>query len=267
VVIACPDPNPRVEGGGVAALRAAGIEVQSGLMQAAAEDLNCGFLQRAHSGRPWVRVKSAVSLDGRTALANGESRWISGEESRRDVQRWRARASAILTGIGTVLADDPSLDARVDAPVRQPLRVVADSGWRSPPGSRVLREPSLALVAGRAEAAVPRALQAAGVDCLPLPGSADGGVDLAALLQALGEREINEVQVEAGSRLCGSLLRAGLVDEILLYQAPLLLGDEAAGPFALGPLESMAGRTHLDRVEAVFIGADLRLLLRPRRGD
>lgn len=267
VVVACADPNPRVDGGGMAALRAAGIEVGSGLLQAAAEDLNCGFLQRARSGRPWVRVKSAVSLDGRTALANGESRWISSEESRSDVQRWRARASAILTGIGTVLADDPSMDARVDDPVKQPLRVIADSRWRTPPGSRILREPPLALVAGRADAAVPPALQEAGAECLPVPAAPDGGVDLAALLQMLGEREVNEVQVEAGARLCGSLLQAGLVDEILLYQAPVLLGDGAAGPFAFGPLESMAGRTHLERVESAYCGRDLRLRLRPRHGD
>jgi diaminohydroxyphosphoribosylaminopyrimidine deaminase/5-amino-6-(5-phosphoribosylamino)uracil reductase len=266
VVIACADPNPQVNGGGVARLRAAGVAVQSGLMTEAAAALNCGFLMRMAAGRPWVRVKSAISLDGRTALRSGASRWISGEQSRRDVQHWRARSSAILTGIGTVLADDPRLDARVDdaaeGGVLQPLRVVADSRWRTPPASRVLLDPARTLLAGDRERAVPAALQALGARCLPLPAPS-GRVDLEALLHALAELEINEVQVEAGARLCGALLGAGLVDELLVYQAPVLLGDGGPGLAALGPLESMADRTHLEVLETIHVGDDLRIRLKP----
>lgn len=274
VVIACADPNPRVNGGGVARLRAAGVEVQSGLMAEAAAALNCGFLMRMQAGRPWVRVKSAISLDGRTALRSGESRWISGEASRRDVQHWRARSSAILTGIGTVLADDPRLDARLEdvtegvaeaavvGKVLQPLRVVADSRWRTPPGSRLLQDPARTLLAGDRDRPVPAALQALGARCLPLPARA-GSVDLEALLRALAELEINEVQVEAGARLCGALLGAGLVDELLVYQAPVLLGDGGPGLAALGPLESMAERMHLEVLETARFGDDLRIRLKP----
>jgi diaminohydroxyphosphoribosylaminopyrimidine deaminase/5-amino-6-(5-phosphoribosylamino)uracil reductase len=274
VVIACADPNPRVNGGGVARLRAAGVEVQSGLMAAAAAALNCGFLMRMQAGRPWVRMKSAISLDGRTALRNGESRWISSEPSRRDVQHWRARSSAILTGIGTVLADDPRLDARLEGiaeggaeaaaegKVLQPLRVVADSRWRTPPASRILQDPTRTLLAGDRDQPVPAVLQALGARCLPLPARS-GRVDLEALLRALAELEINEVQVEAGARLCGALLGAGLVDEWLVYQAPVLLGDGGPGPAALGPLESMAERTHLEVLETTHFGDDLRIRLKP----
>jgi diaminohydroxyphosphoribosylaminopyrimidine deaminase/5-amino-6-(5-phosphoribosylamino)uracil reductase len=260
VVAASPDPNTAVAGGGLDRLREAGVTVQAGLMAEQAEALNCGFMMRMRRGRPWVRVKSAVSLDGRTALRSGESQWISGEASRRDVQRWRARSSAILTGIGTVLADDPSLQARVEGPVRQPLRVVADSGWRTPPGSRLLEEPSRTLLAGDRERPVPAALQALDVSCLPVTAG-QGGLDLEELLRALAQRQINELQVEAGARLCGSLLNAGLVDEVLIYQAPVLLGDGGPGPFALGPLESMAKRTHLKVLETTHFGDDLRIRL------
>jgi diaminohydroxyphosphoribosylaminopyrimidine deaminase/5-amino-6-(5-phosphoribosylamino)uracil reductase len=270
VVFACADPNPRVNGGGAARLRAAGVDVQSGLMAGEAAALNCGFLMRMQSGRPWVRVKSAISLDGRTALRNGESRWISSEESRRDVQHWRARSSAILTGVGTVLADDPRLDARpegvsgsaAEGGILQPLRVVADSHWRTPPASRVLHDPARTVLAGDRDRAIPAALQALGARCLPLPAPS-GRVDLEALLQALAELEINEVQVEAGARLCGALLGAGLVDEWLVYQAPVLLGDGGPGLAALGPLESMAERMHLEVLETTHFGDDLRLRLKP----
>jgi diaminohydroxyphosphoribosylaminopyrimidine deaminase/5-amino-6-(5-phosphoribosylamino)uracil reductase len=266
VVFACADPNPRVNGGGAARLRAAGVEVQSGLLAEAAAELNCGFLTRMRAGRPWLRLKSAVSLDGRTALHNGESRWISSEASRRDVQHWRARSSAILTGIGTVLADDPRLDARLEwaaeRQVLQPLRVVADSRWRTPPASQVLQDPGRTLLAGDRGCAVPAALQALGARCLPLPAPS-GRVDLEALLRALAELEINEVQVEAGARLCGALLGAGLVDEWLVYQAPVLLGDGGPGLASLGPLESMAERMHLEVLETTRFGDDLRIRLKP----
>ncbi|MEJ2402196.1 MAG: bifunctional diaminohydroxyphosphoribosylaminopyrimidine deaminase/5-amino-6-(5-phosphoribosylamino)uracil reductase RibD [Xanthomonadales bacterium] len=262
VVVAVEDPHPEVDGKGLRQLREAGVRVETGLLAAHAERLNPGFLKRARTGRPWLRVKSAASLDGRTGLAGGASKWITGDDARRDVQSWRARSSAILTGIGTVLADDPALDARVAGPVRQPLRIVVDSAWRTPSGSRVLREPEQAWIVGGARTPATEALEAAGVRCTSLPG-ADGRVDPARLLDALGEAELNEVQVEAGSRLCGSLLQAGLVDEILVYLAPVLLGDGGPGPFAFGPLESMQGRTHLHLVDTTHVGRDLRLRLVP----
>lgn len=262
VVAAIEDPHPRVNGGGLQQLRDAGVQVESGLMAVQAEELNAGFLKRMRSGRPWVRIKSAVSLDGRTGLANGESKWITGEDSRLDVQRWRARSSAILTGIGTVLADDPSMTARVSGSVKQPLRVVADSHWRTPKDSRILEDPETAWVAGGKLNEAGQSLEAAGVRCLSIPGSG-GRTDLGGLLDAMGVAGINEVQVEAGPELCGALLKQGLVDEILLYLAPVLLGESPNGPFAFGPLESMAGRTHLEWLETNHIGADLRLRLKP----
>jgi diaminohydroxyphosphoribosylaminopyrimidine deaminase/5-amino-6-(5-phosphoribosylamino)uracil reductase len=260
VVIASRDPNPRVNGGGQQQLLAAGVKVDSGLMAQEAEALNAGYMSRMRIGRPWVRIKSAISLDGRSALRNGQSKWISCDASRDDVQRWRARSSAILTGIGTVLADDPSMDARVDQTVKQPLKVIVDSQWRTPPQSRILAGPGETLIAGDDSIAVPANLSSANVQCLPLPAS-NGRVNLHHLLRSLAEMEINEVQVEAGARLCGALLEEQLVDEILIYQAPVLLGDGGPGPFALGPLESMAERTHLTVLETTQIGNDLRIRL------
>lgn len=262
VVIASRDPNPEVDGDGVGRLRAAGLEVEVGLMADEAESLNCGFYSRMRAERPWVRVKSAISLDGRTALPSGESKWISGPESRSDVQHWRARSSAILTGIGTVIADDPRMTARVEAPVVQPLRVVADSRWRTPPDSRILERPEEVLLAGDGSRELPAALADLGVHTQSLPASR-GGIDLGELLKALARREVNEVQVEAGARLCGSLLQDGLVDELLIYQAPVLLGDGGPGPFQIGPLESMADRTHLEIMGSDRLGDDLRIRLRP----
>ncbi len=260
------DPNIRVNGAGRKRLQEAGVQVACGLMATAAEELNAGFLMRMRSGRPWVRVKLASSLDGRTALSNGVSQWISSEASRADVQHWRARSCAILTGIGTVLADDPALTARVNEAAKestlQPLRVVADTHWRTPPCSRVLHDPASAVIAGSQEHAIPAALAASGVECLALP-EVNGRVDLHALLSALAVREINEVQVEAGADLCGALLKAALVDEIVLYQAPVLLGEGGPGLFNLGMLESMRERTHLRVVETCYFGVDMRLRLRP----
>ncbi len=258
VVFAGDDPNPGVSGGGAQRLRAAGITVESGLLQREAEKLNPGFLSRTRSGRPWVRAKCAISLDGRTALRSGESQWISSEHSRRDVQRWRARSSAILTGIGTVLADDPSLNARLETPVLQPLRVVVDSAWRTPPDSRLFSVEGPVLIAGLERNAIPAGLERRNVECLPLPAG-ESGVDLAALFSALADREINEAQVEAGAALCGSLLQQGLIDELLIYRAPMLLGDGGPGPFAFGPLDSMAERTHLKWVESRRFGVDQRI--------
>lgn len=262
VVCAMEDPNVLVNGAGRRRLQESGVQVDCGLMATAAEELNAGFLMRMRSARPWVRVKLACSLDGRTALANGVSQWISSEASRADVQRWRARSCAILTGIGTVLADDPALTARLSEAALQPLRVVADTRWRTPPNCRMLLDPASVLIAGSRERAIPAALAAAGAECLPLP-EVDGRVDLHALLRSLAVREINEVQVEAGADLCGALLAANLVDEIVLYQAPVLLSKGGPGLFNLGEIESMRDRTDLEVLETRQFGVDTRLRLRP----
>lgn len=262
VVAAIEDPHPRVNGGGFQRLRDAGVKVESGLLAAQAEELNAGFIKRMRSGQPWVRIKSAVSMDGRTGLANGDSKWITGEEARRDVQRWRARSSAILTGIGTVLADNPSMNARVNGAVKQPVRIVADSHWRTPPDHRILAQPEMAWVAGGKLNSAGRKLRERGINCLDIPDR-KGRTDLVDLLGSMADAGINEVQVEAGPVLCGALLEHGLVDEVLLYMAPVLLGDSPRGPFAFGPLETMAGSTHLELLETIQIGTDLRLRLRP----
>jgi len=263
VVIAMQDPNVRVDGSGRRRLEAAGVLVDCGLMSDAAGELNQGFITRMRTGKPWVRVKIASSLDGRTALQSGESRWISSAASRLDVQSWRARSSAILTGIGTVLADDPAMTARVADPPLLPLRVVVDTHWRTPASSRILSPPSSAMVVGSRDFEIPSALLETGVRCLSLP-EGPGGVDLKALMGVLAELQINELQVEAGAVLCGALLSAGLVDEILYYLAPVLLGEGGPGPFALGVLESMAQRTQLEISGECRIGDDLRIILRPK---
>jgi diaminohydroxyphosphoribosylaminopyrimidine deaminase/5-amino-6-(5-phosphoribosylamino)uracil reductase len=272
VVVASADPHPRVNGQGLKRLSAAGVVVQTGLMASEAEALNPGFFMRMRNDRPWVRVKSAISLDGRTALGNGDSKWISSELSRRDVQKWRARSSAILTGIGTVLADNPNMNVRLDkgqhdpaakTTDRQPWRIVADSNWRTPVSSRILADPSRVIIAGSRDLVAPPELVATGAHCIPL-STTSGRIDLIPLLSRLAEMEINEIQVEAGGCLCGALLRDRLVDEVLIYQAPLLLGDGAPGPFAFGPLESMDERTHLKLLESRRFGRDLRLRLVPQ---
>jgi diaminohydroxyphosphoribosylaminopyrimidine deaminase/5-amino-6-(5-phosphoribosylamino)uracil reductase len=262
VVIAGSDPNPQVNGKGLSRLTDAGVTVEHGLMAQEAESLNPGFLMRMRSGRPWVRIKIAISLDGRTALQSGESQWISSEASRRDVQRWRARSSAILTGIGTVLADNPAMNARLDREVLQPVRIIADSRWRTPPDCRMLTTEGDVVIAGSEDVPIPPALAASRARCLPLPVSEEG-IELAALLAELSQMEINEVQVEAGSRLAGALLKTQQADELLIYQAPVLLGSGGAGPFEFGPLESMTERTHLKILETLHMGSDLRIRLQP----
>jgi diaminohydroxyphosphoribosylaminopyrimidine deaminase/5-amino-6-(5-phosphoribosylamino)uracil reductase len=267
VVIASSDPNPLVNGKGISQLRDAGIVIETGLMDHAAQKLNPGFFKRMKTGMPWVRVKTAQSLDGRTALAGGESKWISGDASRQDVQRWRARSSAILTGVGTVLADDPRMTVRSNgasdqSPKRQPLKVVVDSYFRSPADSRIFSNPNEVIVAGLHSAEIPVQLAALGVEIIQLTEAGVGdGVDLRELMVALARREINEVQVEAGSRLCGSLLTEGLVDEILIYQAPLLMGEDGPASFRLGPYEQMSESLRLKVMETRMVGMDLRLRL------
>ena len=264
VVAAMRDPFPQVDGAGFDKLRAAGVEVQSGLMEAQARQLNRGFLSRIERGRPWLRVKLGTSLDGRTAMANGESKWITGEASRRDVQRWRARSGAILTGANTVLADDPSLTVRLEdaSEFVPPLRVVLDPGLATIARGRVREGDAPTLYLHAPDAKPPRELaaQRAAVDVR------EGRFDLLAVLALLARREINEVQVEAGATLAGAFLAAGLVDELLLYLAPTLLGDGARPLFSGLGIEAMAQRTQLQVVESRSVGEDQRLLLRPVAG-
>lgn len=267
VVAALGDPNPRVAGQGFARLRAAGVSVElaapDSAVAVAARELNIGFLTRMARGRPWVRLKVAASLDGRTALVNGASRWITGEAARADGRAWRRRAGAVLTGVGTVRDDDPRLDVREPATARQPLRVVADSALRTPPAARILAPPGQVLIAHAVDAAAApaaAALQARGAALCRLP-AADGGIDLDALLAELARREVNELHVEAGRTLNGALLRAGLVDELLLYLAPLLIGAgrELA---ALGPFDALADALRWRFVAVDRVGDDLRLRAR-----
>lgn len=262
VVFAIEDPNPDVNGNGCQRLIDAGIEVQSGLMAAQAEELNAGFLKRMSQGRPWVRIKLAQSLDGHIGLANGESQWISGPEARADVQNWRARADVILTGIGTVLADDPSLNLRNDKNARQPMRVIVDSHWRTPANARLLGLPGKVLIAGLTEIPVPESLTETSAECLGLPAS-EGRVDIRVLLAELAQRGCNEVQVEAGATLCGTLIQQRLVDELLIYQAPIILGGGAVSPFAAPRLDNMQDRVHLEWMDSRRIGQDQRLRLKP----
>lgn len=280
VVVALTDPFPEVDGRGIARMRAAGIEVvvadPASDLAVAARELNIGFFSRVRRKRPWLRMKIAASLDGRTALTNGRSQWITGAPARADGHAWRRRASATLTGIGTVLEDDPRLDVREVPTARQPQRVIVDSRLQTPLGARILQPPgNVWIYAGaqdagsRSDEAVQaatrrRALEATGtVDIrdLPEPGGA-GKVDLAAMLADLAARGVNELHVEAGHKLNASLLRAGLVDELLVYLAPKLigLGREMA---AFGPIAELAEALPLRFIETVPIGEDLRIRARP----
>jgi len=338
VVYAATDPNPEVNGRGAAALRAGGVAVEGGLLEHEALELNCGFAKRMREGRPWVRLKLGMSLDGRTALATGESRWITGEAAREDVQHWRARSSAILTGIGTVLADDPRLDVRLPAEAagqpgtaaespRQPLRVVLDSHLRTPPGARLLTgggevliltaqsslkdvqsgmrltaraariesapevngrlslgavldshlrtPPGARLLTGGGEVLILTAqsslkdvqsgmrltARAARIESAP---EVNGRLSLGAVLDRLGELEINELQVEAGPTLAGELVRHSLVDELLLYMAPRLLGDDARPLLELPAPSFLSEARAFTLIETRQLGEDLRLRLRPR---
>ena len=260
VVAAMRDPDPRVAGRGFAELAAAGIEVETGLLEPQARTLLRGFVSRIERGRPWVRCKLAATLDGRTATAAGESRWITGEAARADVHRLRAQAGAVLTGIGTLLADDPRLDARVEDAecLAPPLRVIVDSRLRTPPAARVFSTPGRVLVATSGDAASSHPLLDAGADAVSLPDSA-GRVALDALMTTLAERGVNEVHTECGPTLAGALLESGLVDEIVVYLAPALLGDAARGMFTLPAIAAMRDRIRLEIAGVTRVGADLRI--------
>ena len=268
LVYGMQDPNPAVAGRGLARLAAAGIAVHGPLLEADAQALNTGFIHRMRSGLPYVIGKSAASLDGRTAMASGESQWITGPAARADVQKLRAASCAILTGIGTVLQDDPQLTVRdatlaeAGLPLRQPLRVIVDSRLRIPLSARVLAGPGQALVVYATAAADNiRALQAAGVECLQLAG-ADGRVDLPALLAELGRRQVNQLMVEAGSGLTGSLVQQGLLNEWWLYMAPTVLGSQAQ-PLAGLSLSQMAEQRRWQIRDIRRIGDDVRWQLLP----
>lgn len=260
VVAAMEDPNPRVAGTGLQRLREAAIQAECGLLGAEAAALNPGFVSRMRRDRPFVRCKLAMSLDGRTAMASGESRWITGDSARADVHRLRARSSAIVTGIGTVLADDPALTARIgDTPVLQPLRVVLDPYLSTPPTARLLREPGETLIVfAEEDRSAAAALSDAGAELLALPGRA-GAIDLHGLMEVLAQREINEVLVETGAVLSGAVLRAGLIDELIVYLAPHLMGDQARGLFHLPGLETMGERIGLEIRDIRAVGKDWRI--------
>src|SRR5437879_4286660 len=261
VVAAIQDPNPKVSGAGFAKLRAAGVAVERGLKEDEARELNIGFVSRMTRGRPWVRMKIAASLDGRTALANGRSQWITGEAARQDGHRWRARACAVLTGFGTVRDDDPQLNVRgVDTP-RQPLKIVVDSKFETSPSARLLKDGRTLVAGAVSDKKRIAALEAAGAETVIIPND-NGKVELYKLMEELARRELNEIHVEAGTKLNGSLLQAGVVDELLVYLAPRIIGDSGRGMFHLRELTDLSQTTALKIREVERVGADLRILAR-----
>src|SRR5262245_61137096 len=260
VVAAMKDPH-RDAGNGLALLEERGVEVASGLMESEARELNIGFVARLTRGRPWARMKIAASLDGKTALSNGRSQWITGEAARRDGHHWRARACAILTGIGTVLDDDPRLTVRDVATPRQPLRVVVDSRLETPPTARVLSGGNVLVAAAREHRDRIAALQEKGAEVIVLPNAA-GKVELPDLFRELARRELNEIHVEAGQKLNGSLLSEGMVDELVLYLAPNVIGDAARGMFNLPELTDLAGVRRASVHDVRMLGDDVRVIAR-----
>ncbi len=263
VVAGLEDPDPRVDGRGLEALEAAGVAVRSGLMRNEIEDLVRGFVKRVTRGRPWVRLKVAASLDGRTAMANGQSQWITGPEARADVQRLRASSGAVMTGIGTVLADDPSLtvrDASLDTRGRQPLRVVLDRGLRMPLSAEMLALPGTTLVYCTSDTGR-KPLVDAGAEVVKV-GECDGLVDIGEVLDDLGSREVNELLVEAGPVLAGSLLEGGYLDELVIYQAPHIMGSETMGMFRTPGWTELGDRRALEIIDVQKVGADTRITAR-----
>ena len=262
VVAAMQDPNPQVAGRGLNRLRDAGIVIDCGLLENDARELNIGFVSRMTRGRPWLRAKLAASLDGKTALENGQSQWITGPDARQDGHRWRARACAILSGMGTVRDDDPRLDVREIDTERQPLKVIVDSRLELSSEARLFQSGKVLVAYAQKSADRSAALRARGAELLYLP-DAQGKVDLSALMRELATRGINEVHVEAGSRLNGALLATGLIDEFLIYLAPSLIGHRARGLLDLPALESLDGKTQLAIRDLARVGNDIRILARP----
>ncbi len=261
VVVAMQDPNPQVSGQGIARMRQAGIQVECGLLQADAEALNRGFIKRMRFGLPFVFSKLAMSLDGRTAMASGESKWITGDQARQDVQRLRAQSSAVLTGINTVLADNPAMNVRLNEAVEQPLRVVLDSSLQMPLNAKMLSLPGRTVILTcSTDQAKKQQLQSAGFEVYGLEAK-NNRLDLTSVLSCLAELQVNTVMVEAGATLNGALLAEGLVDEWVLYMATVILGDEGRGLFKLPGLQSMADRKQLHLKDFRQLGADLRLTL------
>jgi len=264
VVIAMQDPHTRVDGGGIAQLREAGIQVDTGLLQAQAMALNPGFIKRMQRGRPFVRCKLGMSLDGRTAMASGESKWITSAAAREDVQRLRARSSAIVTGVGTVLADDPSMTVRLDGLERQPLRVVVDTNLSMPETAKMLSLPGRTLVMTCSDDdAARQRLQQAGAEVVVMPYCSNS-VSIEAVLDSLAEMEINEVLLETGATLSGAMLQQGLIDELVIYMAPVLMGDSARGLFHLPGMESMADKIQLEFTDVRAVGKNWRITARLR---
>jgi diaminohydroxyphosphoribosylaminopyrimidine deaminase / 5-amino-6-(5-phosphoribosylamino)uracil reductase len=265
VICAMEDPNPRVAGSGFARLRDAGIEVRNGLMEHEARELNIGFARRMSHGLPWVRLKIAASLDGKTALANGQSQWITGPEARKDGHHWRARACAVLTGIGTVLEDNPQLNVRDVITPRQPMRVIVDSHLQTPPDARILEHEldggKVLIVAAAEQAEKRKLLEDCGAEVIVMPNES-GKVDLKALMHELARRQLNEVHVESGFKLNGSLLRERCVDELLIYFAASIIGDKGQGMFNLGELTNLDKRTKLKLHNVTQVGPDLRVMAR-----
>lgn len=263
VVVGAIDPNPRVSGQGVERLRAAGIAVETGLLEDASRALNIGFFSRMQRGLPWVRMKMAASIDGRTALENGISQWITGELARTDGHAWRKRAGATLTGVGTVLQDDPRLDVRLVSTARQPIRVIVDSRLQTPLGARLLQPPGERIIyAAVGDPERIAALTDAGAEVV-LAAAPNGKVDLQGMLRDLAGRGVNELHVEAGDKLNGSFVREGLVDEFLIYIAPKLIGP-GRGMAAIGPLSQLQDAYGMQFHSADLVGDDLRILARPR---
>ncbi|MEJ2397345.1 MAG: bifunctional diaminohydroxyphosphoribosylaminopyrimidine deaminase/5-amino-6-(5-phosphoribosylamino)uracil reductase RibD [Gammaproteobacteria bacterium] len=263
VVLAMSDPNPQVAGKGIRQLQEAGIQVETGLLESEARALNPGFIRRMQFRRPYLRNKLAMSLDGRTAMANGDSKWITGEAARQDVQRLRARSSAILTGVGTILADDPALTVRLPDAERQPVRVIVDTHLSTPTTAKVLSQPGQTLIlTANADQDVQDSLRAAGAEVIET-GHDEQGLDLRVVLETLAELNMNEVLLETGATLSGAMLEARLIDEMVIYAAPLLMGDTARGLYHLPHLQDMADRVELDIREVRTVGRDLRITAIP----